>query len=469
MGFPGITKSLTMAAALGALPIFAASPARVLLNENRLDEAAIICRQIEVLSTIDTDNFAACAWVFYRTDKDDSAERFMEKLRKGAVTPEYQLLTAFSQFRKKNFDAAKATLNVLSEEHRGGTLGMAIQELNAEMYETMGQFDTAAFIYKQLASEDPTRARAHWSLARYYLSKGDIARAVTHLEQTAKIWPKHMGSRYNLAVLKIQEGQLTEAARWLAESYKINRADPGVLEQLGLLFEKKGQLADAVRYWQKAVVLSKDTPIAKEKLAFYIIQAIDSLIEGKQYDKALAQLEAHSKNLGKDPKLLYRRAVIYRNLAKYDLAIRDLKAYRAVNPDDGGAIRELGMCYVNLKLFDQAGSSFTRALELEPENGLNYAWLAYVLEGKGKLADAREAWKRAVQYLTEPDELERARRRLAAVEKRMPAGKKDKFVEEVENHKDASEAPEEAVPSEDGKKPAWEDGSAKGRAQIPRN
>jgi tetratricopeptide (TPR) repeat protein len=471
MGFPSLATSLMVAGLLVSVGAHAASPARTLLNENRLDEAAIICRQIEVLSTIDSDNFAACAWVFFRTDKAESAERFMEKLRKGAVTPEYQLLTAFSQLKKKNFDGTKNTLNALAEEHRGGNLGMAIQELNAEMYETMGQFDTAAFIYKQLASEDPTRARAHWSLARYYLSKGDIARAVTHLEATAKIWPKHMGSRYNLAVLKIQEGVLPEAARWLAECYKINRADPGVLEQLGLLFEKKGALADAVRYWQKAVALSKDTPIAKEKLGFYIIQAIDTLIEGKQFDKALAQLEAHSKNLGKDPNLLFRRAVIYRNLSKYDLAIRDLKAYRATAPDDAAAIRELGMCYVNLKLYDQAGSSFVRALELEPENGLNYAWLAYVLEGKGKLNDAREAWKRAVQYLTEPDELERARRRLAAVEKRMPAGKKDKPVQDVEpKAKEEASHEEEALPTDaESKKPAWEDGGTKTRAQIPRS
>ena len=447
------------AATLAGVSAFATGPARTLLNENRLDEAAVICRQIEMLSTVNTDNFAACAWVFFRTDKDDSAERFMEKLRKGPVTPEYQLLNAYAQMRQKKYDAAKALLNTLSEEHRGGSMGMAIQELNAELYENMGQLDTAAFIYKQLASEDPSRARAHWSLARYYLSKSELPRAVTHLEQTAKLWPKHLGSRYNLAVLKIQDGSLQDAARWLAECYKINRADPGVLEQLGLLFEKKGSLPEAVRYWQKAVAISKEAPIAKEKLAFYIVQAIDALMESKQFEKALTQLDANSKLVAKDPKLLFRRAVIYRNLGKYDSAIRDLKTYKATAPDDGAAMRELGMCYVNLGLIEQAGASFSRALELEPENGLNYAWMAYALESKGRLTDAREAWKRAIQYLTEPDELERARRRLASLEKRMPAGKKEKAVEEQsEGQGQAEEA-----------KPAWEEDASKTRAQIPRN
>ncbi len=436
-----------------AMPLQAASPARSLLNENRLDEAVTVCRQIEVLSTSDPDGFAACAWVFFRLEKDEIAERFMEKIRKAAVTIEYQMLTAYSQIRKKNYDAAKATLGTLSEANRGGNTGLAIQELNAELYENMGQLDTAAFIYKQLASEDPSRARAHWSLARYYLSKGDVGRATTHLEQTAKLWPKHLGSRYNLGVLKVQEGALTEAARWLAECYRINRADPGVLEQLGLLYEKKGALPDAIRYWQKAVALSKDTPIAKEKLAYYATQSVDTLIENKQFDRALAQVESMGKGLIKDPKMLFRRAVIYRNLNRFDSAIRDLKAFRSLAQEDGAVMRELGMCYMSIRMVEQASASFLRALELEPENGLNYAWLAYVLETKGKLLEAREAWKRSVQYLTEPDEVERARRRLALVERRIPAGKKDKPVED-------QEAKEE--------KPAWEENGAKTRAQIPR-
>ncbi len=433
-------------------PALGASPARLLLNENRLDEAVAICRQIEMLSTIDADNFAACAWVYFRTDKDDAAERFMEKIRKANPSPELQLLTAFSQIKKKNYDSAKSTLNALLDSSKGANLGMQIQELNAEMYELMGQLDTAAFIYKQVASEDPSRARAHWSLARYYLSRGDIARANTHLEQTVKLWPKHLGSRYNLAVLRVQEGALPEAAKWLAECYKINRADPGVLEQLGLLFEKKGSLNEAVRYWQKALAISKDSVIAKEKIAFYLVQSIDSLIESNQYEKALSQVESNSKALEKEPKLLYRRGVIYRNLGKYDLAVRDLKKYRTLVPEDSGVMRELGICYTNLKLLDQAGASFVRSLELDPENGLNYAWLAFVLENKGKLAEAREAWKKAVQFLTQADELERARRRLAALEKRMPAAKKEKPVDE---------AKEEETPIE-------EDAEAP-RAQIPRN
>jgi tetratricopeptide (TPR) repeat protein len=463
MALSNLTQPFLLFSLLTVSASFGASPARVLLNENRLDEATAVCRQIEMLSTIDSDNFAACAWVFFRTDKDESAERFMEKIRKAGPTTELQMLTAYSQIKKKNFEAAKATLNSLSENHRGGSVGIQIQELSAEMYELMGQLDTAAFIYKQIASEDPSRARAHWSLARYYLSKGDIARATTHLEQTAKIWPKHLGSRYNLAVLKVQEGVLPEAAKWLAECYRINKADPGVLEQLGLLFEKKGSLPEAVRYWQKALALSKDAPIAKEKIAFYLVQSVDALIESNQFEKALAQVETQSKTIGKEPKLLYRRGVIHRNLGNYDLAIKDLKAYRVTAPEDGSVMRELGICYTNLKLLDQAGASFVRALELEPENGLNYAWLAFVLESKGKLPEAREAWKKAVQFLTQPDELERARRRLSAIEKRMPASKKEKAVEQNEVKE------EEANSEELGKKPAFEEASENSRAQIPRD
>jgi tetratricopeptide (TPR) repeat protein len=388
----------------------------------------------------------------------------MEKIRKGVMTPEYQLLFAYAQIQQKKFDAAKVSINTLADAHRGDALAPAIQELNAELYEAMGQFDTAAFIYKQLVNEDPSRARAHWSLARYYLTKGDIPRAVSHLEQTAKHWPKHLGSRYNMAVLKIQEGSLQEAGKWLAECYRINRADAGVLEQLGLLFEKKGSLPEAVRYWQKAVAVSKDAPIAKEKLARYTIQSLDGLMDSNQFDKALAQITSYGKTVEKDPQLLFRRGVIYRNLAQYEKAVRDLKALRKLAGENGPASRELGICYANQKLLDPAGASFRKAVELEPQNGLNYAWLAFILESKGKLVESRDTWKRAIQYLTQPDEIERARRRLASLEKRVPGSKKEKTFGE-------DDSKEEAVPSEEanGKKPAWEEGSGRTRAQIPRN
>ena len=59
---------------------------------------------------------------------------------------------------------------------------------------------------------------------------------------------------------------------------------------------------------------------------------------------------------------------------------------------------------------------------------MSYAWLAYVLEGKGELNESQESWERALELLKDPAEIQRASRRLATVKERMAkrAKKKEK-------------------------------------------
>jgi len=279
--------------------------------------------------------------------------------------------------------------------------------------------DTAAFLYKQVVGEDSKRARAHWGLGRHYLARTDAVRAVSHLEQTAKLWPKHVGSRFNLGVIYFGEDNLIEAGRWFSECYKLNRADPGVLEYLGLLFEKKGKIKEAVKYWQKALDQKKDSAVSRQKLSEHYLVLIDSAIEEKRYTQALNLLSTSEKIIKDQPKLALRRGIINRNLNNFEKASGELLSYLGSNPNDAIALRELGIAYLNLKLLEQAGAYFSRALAIEPENGVNHAWMAFVLEGQNRLSEARDEWKRAIELLRDPGELERATRKLTSLERRI--------------------------------------------------
>ncbi|MBM4303252.1 MAG: hypothetical protein FJ112_02875, partial [Deltaproteobacteria bacterium] len=64
-----ITIGLVLGALLNWLPNYAVgedkpvAPVKILLKENRIDEAVAVCRQYELLSTRDKDDRFACAWV----------------------------------------------------------------------------------------------------------------------------------------------------------------------------------------------------------------------------------------------------------------------------------------------------------------------------------------------------------------------------------------------------------------------
>lgn len=395
---------------------FAASPIRVLVQENRLEDAEELCHRYETTKTLDNEAWIACTWVYFRLDKFEIAAKFLRKIKRD--NPQFQLLEAYALMKRKKYEEAKKTLSQMEKEHKGTSLGIQAQELYGETFELIGQLETAAFIYKQVVTIDPKRARAHWGLGRHYLSRGDNARAVHHFEQTAKLWPKHLGSRFNLGVISYLQDDTKESAKWLSECYKLNRADPDVLEYLGLLFEKKGLWDDAIKYWQKALEIKKDSSIAKEKLGIYYAKLVDRSIERKRWNEGLIYIEGAIDILGGE-KLSLQRGIIYRNLGQYEKATSDLLIYLKANPSDPTALREIGIAYLNLKLLEQASSYFARALSAEPQSGYNHAWMAFVLEGKGELQRAKEEWKQAIEYFKEPKELERATRRLAQIEKKL--------------------------------------------------
>ncbi len=400
---------------------FAISPVRSYLNENRMEDALASCRQVEVLGTSEVDNVLACAWVYYRTDRVAAAEKILERVKRKSNLPEYQLLQAFGRMKAKQYTEAKKILDSVALENRGTTTGLAAQELQGENYELQGQLSTAAFLYKQVVVDDPKRAWSQWGLARYHLAQGDTGHASKELEMVTMLWPKHVASRFDLAVLAIARDDQKEAARWLMDCHRLNRADPGVLEQMGVLFEKRGQINEAVRYWQKALDIKKDSPTAKEKLAHYAVQVIDNLIENGKTAEALIQLK--KSDVSDQPGMALRRGIIYRSMGQYDKAAVDLRNALAQKPNDARAARELGVCYINLKLLTQAANYLRKAVQGDPDNAINHAWLAWVYESQREWADARAEWQRTIEVATDPVELQRATRRLAAVEKKTGSGK----------------------------------------------
>lgn len=423
---------------------------RVLLKENRLQEAATACRQLEATGSANGDAWFDCARTYFRTQRPSSAEALMAKLRGAGRDNEAKLLDAYDKASKKKFSDAKEILTELVPQTRGTALGIAVLEAQGELYEAQGQADTAAFLYRQLYGEDNGNGWANWGLGRYYLGKGELPRAKEYLDRAAKAWPRHLGTRYNLAQLALQENNLPEAAKWLAECYKIDRADVGVLEQMGVLFEKKGMIGDAVKYWSRAIERDKNAPIARAKLSEHATSAIDALIERGEYEAAGKKLEALSnKMLLAEPRLLLKRGIVRRFLGDYDKAAKDLLVYLKKSPDDALAHRELGVCYLNRGKLAPAQKSFARAIELAPTEGRNYAWYGFLMEAKGDLDNARGAWKRAVELTTDGDELEKANRRLAAVEAKLKKRDEGRREKDKERAREEEDDPEGALQKED--------------------
>jgi tetratricopeptide (TPR) repeat protein len=395
------------------------------LRENRLDEGVAICRQVELLAAYDRDTAFNCAWVYFRKDLGPSAEKILDRFKAFSHTPEYQVLAAQDYINHKQYEKAKVILDTIRRENPKKPVGETAELLNAEVYEKRdpkGGLSTAGFLYKQLENSSVDKGRVAWGLGRYYAAQGDYRRATQYLEQTAKLWPTHAESRKQLGAIYLNQSSpeaAQYAAKWLGEAYKMNKADAGVLEQLGVLFEKRGLKAEAIKKWQAAIEINKDSKIAKEKLTQYFAEVVDDLIAARKFDAALKKMDSAPKSVTSDAKYSLRRGLARRGLGQWEKAVGDLQAYVAASPKDAMALRELGICYVNLNLIDQAITFFAKAASEAPDDGMNYAWLAWSLEGKGEWKQARDTWRKALELLKDPKELEKATRKLANIERKI--------------------------------------------------
>lgn len=69
-----------------------------------------------------------------------------------------------------------------------------------------------------------------------------------------------------------------------------------------------------------------------------------------------------------------------------------------IEPDNIEAIKSLGLCNVNLNLFDEALINFQKSLNGNPEDALSWYYLGTILESKNDLNAAKNAFRKVIEY-----------------------------------------------------------------------
>jgi len=426
-----ITIGLVLGALLSWLPNYAVgedkpvAPVKTLLKENRIDEAVAVCRQYELLSTRDKDDRFACAWVYLRNEQLEAAEKILEEQKSNSKNLEYQLIRGYFLVVQKKYEEAKKLFEAIANSNKGKPVGLEAQELIAETYELQEKSATAGFLYNLVLKEDSNRGRSAWGLARFYQGQNDIRRCIQYAELTTKLWPKHIASRFLLAKIYFAMGPeyTAEGFNWLKESYRLNRSNPEVLEEIGSFFERKMKIPEAVKYWQKAINIKPNIILANEKIKEYFAQTIQQLFESEKYEEVLEKLESN-RSISETSEMTLIKGQSYRNIGKHDQAIITLKQYLKTDPKNALANRELGIAYLNQKAWDLAAEAFSKSVINEPTNGINFGWFAYALEEKGDLAKAKEYWEKALAVIQEPEQREKATRKISSITKRLQKLKK---------------------------------------------
>ncbi len=239
--------------------------------------------------------------------------------------------------------------------------------LNAELLDSLRQYELASAAYKEMPSDHPAFHAAELGRAAALRQSGKPDAAIEVLEQLAK--------RYDELSI--------------------------VHSTLGDVLRAQDRFEEAVASYDRAIDLSSDT--ARGAWFLYYARAI-SQERLKDWPKAEADFrKALELNPGQPQVLNYLGYSLVEKQIKLDEALAMIEQAVSASPDSGYIVDSLGWVLYRLDRYQEAVEHMERAVELMPVDPVVNDHLGDVYWAVGREREARFQWMRALSFV-DPDD-----------------------------------------------------------------
>lgn len=181
--------------------------------------------------------------------------------------------------------------------------------------------------------------------------------ALNHYKQLALLCPNKENYKYNIAICYEALGETDTAIKMLEEIIYINPKNIQPAQKLASLYLKTNQLVKAKSIYDNILLKNKITADT-----------------------------------------MHQYAILSSSLCDSDTAERMLKKVIKMNPEFAKAHKDLGIIYLNKRLFDYAEEEFKTAMELEPNDFEIIFEYANFLYSISKNVEAEEYYKKTLEY-----------------------------------------------------------------------
>ena len=143
------------------------------------------------------------------------------------------------------------------------------QQLEAEAFESQGEWDKAITQYRKILEQNPQRHGIHYRMGRLFLTKTppDAEDASKEFEEELKIDPNSAASEFLLGEIARQAGQWEEAIRRFGRATTLDEGFVEAYLALGISLNAAGKFADAVVPLENYVKMQSDDPAGHYQLA----------------------------------------------------------------------------------------------------------------------------------------------------------------------------------------------------------
>lgn len=228
-------------------------------------------------------------------------------------------------------------------------------------YMATGKSDDAIKCYKKALELNPDSPMAYFNLGSAYQIQQNHEEACKYLQKACELDDEDEGFKTALAMSTVKLGEYSKAADLYKslliqhpekENYKYN---------LVTCYEAMGDLQTAIKMLEGMVYVNQKFILPAQKLASLYIKT-NQLTKAKEiYDNILLKNNVTAE-------ILHQYAILSSSLCDTDTAEKILKKVIKMNPEIARAHKDLGIIYLNKRLFDYAEDEFQTALKLQPND-----------------------------------------------------------------------------------------------------
>lgn len=256
------------------------------------------------------------------------------------------------------------------------------------------EFNKALESLKIALKKSPKNMGTLNSLGTCYMALGNSAESIKTYEKALEIYPENPTAYFNIgSAYQIQQNH-EKACEYLKKAVELDE-DESFLTALAMSEVKLGKYDSALKHYKQLAVLCP----GKENYKYNIVTCYEALgeyqtaitmLEGMVYvnpkfilpAQKLASLYIKTNQLNKakdiydkillknkvTAEVLHQYAILSSSLCDTDTAEKMLKKVIKMNPNIAKAHKDLGIIYLNKRLFDYAEDEFQTALKLAPND-----------------------------------------------------------------------------------------------------
>ncbi len=227
-------------------------------------------------------------------------------------------------------------------------------------YLMVGQREKAIECYKKAIRIKPDDSVSYYNIASIYQIQNKHAQACDYFEKAYQLENKE-NYLVSLALSEMKAGFIKKAAKHYKALALLHPEKDFFQYNLANCYELLKDYEQAIKIMQRLVSRNPRSVTMAQKLASLYIETRQFRHAKDIYDSVLLKASPTSDTL-------YQYAILSTQLYDTGTAEKIFKKVLKMDPENATAHKDLGVIYLNQRLFDYADDEFHKALELAPDD-----------------------------------------------------------------------------------------------------